>query len=387
MPLLRFYRLTGYEPALKLASDLMVWALQDHDGGEKLFKLGHFHCQSRIITSLLLRGILKQDEADLALAERLYKRARALGTQSGWFPEQIKNPDDNRSNLAETCCLTDMLEAAILLARHRDPVYWHDAERFAGNHLLVHQIIDVGWVAEMTPTPLDKHPLRSLGDGLQTTGGVVRGDKVMPSLLGGFAGWGAVTAMSDDSPFANTNQHCCNAAGARAIYDAWQYAVTDHDGVFQVNLHVHRNHSAAEIVAAEAIQPRPTLLSGGADDVGRLQIKVKQPRQLKVRIPEFVAAGQMLVRINDEKVAIREDGVFLDLGTVRPGDRVEVFYPLKARTTEERIAPGVFSFRWRGATVVGASPEQKIRPLFTDARFSSTPPSIGPAPGKEVESL
>jgi hypothetical protein len=120
MPLLRYYRLTGYEPALKLASDLMVWALQDHDGGEKLFKLGHFHCQSRIITSLLLRGILKQDQADLALAERLYQRARALGTQSGWFPEQIKNPDDNRSNLAETCCLTDMLEATILLACHRD---------------------------------------------------------------------------------------------------------------------------------------------------------------------------------------------------------------------------------------------------------------------------
>ena len=140
-------------------------------------------------------------------------------------------------------------------------------------------------------------------------------------------------------------------------------------------------------MAAEAIQPRPTLLSGGVDDVGRLQIKVKQPRQLKVRIPEFVAAGQMLVRINDEKVAIREDGAFVGLGAVRPGDRVEVFYPLKARTTEERIAPGVFSFRWRGATVVGASPEQKIRPLFTDARFSSSPPSIGPAPVKEVESL
>ena len=133
--------------------------------------------------------------------------------------------------------------------------------------------------------------------------------------------------------------------------------------------------------------PRRKSSPGGTDDVGRLQIKVKQPRHLKVRIPEFVAAGQMLVRINGQPTIPREDHAFLDLGPVRAGDRVEVFYPLKARTTEERLAPGVFRFRWRGATVVGASPEQKIRPLFTDARFATSPPPIGSAPAKEFDSL
>ena len=364
MPALRFYRLTGYEPALKLASDLLSSALQDSDGGKKLFKFGHFHCQSRFVISLLMRGILKNEKADMELAESLYKEARTLGTQSGWFPEQIKNTDDNRSNLAETCSLTDMLEIAILLAKHRNPAYWHDAERYVRNHLLVHQIVDTGWVAQTTPIPLERHALRFLGDAGQTTGGVVRGDAAIQSLLGGFAGWGAVTAMSDNTSMSNSNQHCCNAAGARALYDAWRYAVTDKDSVFDVNLHVQRNHTAAEIVAAEAIRPRPLLAANGADEVGGLQIKMKQPRRLRIRVPEFVTVQEMQVAINIKAFTGREDGAFLDLGTVRPGDQVDVFYPMKARTSKEQIAPGAFEFRWLGATVADASPKQEIRPLF-----------------------
>ena len=50
MPAMRYYRLTGFEPALDLASDLMAAALQDHDGGAGLFSKGHFHSQSRLVT-------------------------------------------------------------------------------------------------------------------------------------------------------------------------------------------------------------------------------------------------------------------------------------------------------------------------------------------------
>jgi hypothetical protein len=77
----------------------------------------------------------------------------------------------------------------------------------------------------------------------------------------------------------------------------------------------------------------------------------------------------------------------MDLGTVRTGDRVDVFYPMKARTTKEQIAPGEFEFRWLGATVAGASPTQKIRPLFDRRRFTDSPPELGPVVSKEVESI
>ena len=97
-----------------------------------------------------------------------------------------------------------------------------------------------------------------------------------------------------------------------------------------------------------------------------------------MRVPEFLSAKEMQVKVNGSSAKARESGAFLDVGSVRPGDRVEVTYPMKARTTEERIAPGVFTFRWRGATVVSAAPMQKIRPLFTDDRFLAAPPTSVP---------
>lgn len=75
MPLLRYFRLTGHEPALALASGLIRWALADHDDGRRLFELGHFHCQSRLVTALLLRGISTSNDEDMALAERQIGRA------------------------------------------------------------------------------------------------------------------------------------------------------------------------------------------------------------------------------------------------------------------------------------------------------------------------
>jgi hypothetical protein len=280
-----------------------------------------------------------------------------------------------------------MLEIAVLLAKHRHPDYWQDAERYVRNHLLVHQIVDTGWTAGMTPVPWEKHLLSFLGDGRQTTGGVVRGDRAIQSLVGGFAGWGAVTAMSDNSPASNSNQHCCNAAGARALYDAWRYAVADKNSILDVNLHISRNHAAAEIAAMEAIRPRPALPAGGSDEVGGLRIAMKQARRLRIRVPEFVAAKEMRISINRKTVEPRQDGAFLDLGTVQRGDRIEVLYPMKSRTTREQIALGAFEFHWRGATVVEASPTQKIRPLFEPGRFQQSPPQLGPEVNSEAESL
>jgi hypothetical protein len=378
MPLLRYHRLSGSEPALRLASELVDGALQTFAGGEKLFELGHFHCQSRVVTSLLQRAALVGSAADFALGEKLYRKARGLGTQSGWFPEQINNPEHNRSNLSETCCLTDMLESAILLAQHVNPAYWHDVERFVRNHLLVHQMIDTGWEREMTPTPVEQHPLRFAGDTQPASESSVRGEQVMASLVGGFAGWGGVTALSDDSAMSNSNQHCCNAAGARALYDAWHYAVADSNGVLQINLHLTRNHAAAEVLAWDASEP------GG---MGGLRINVKQSRRIRVRIPEFVEPGELRASLDGQPVPLRHEGAFVDLGKMEPSGVIEILHPMRDRVTEEKIAPGTFRFQWRGATVVSATPGQKIRPLFADSRFVAEPPEPGPVPRAECEPL
>ena len=356
MPLMRYYRMTGYEPALKLATGLMNWAIRDHGGLDGLFEQGHFHSYSRLQTAMALWGITTGDKDKLATAEQIDHKSRALGTSAGWFPEQINNPDHNRSNLSETCCLTDMIETATLLAQHVDPVYWNDVERYARNYLMVHQIVDTDWFAEMTFVPRAQHVL---GFNLETRDGddgQVTGDDLKASLIGGFAGWGAVTAMSDDSMFSNSNQQCCNAAGGRALYDAWRYSVTDDGTAFRVNLHLAREHAAASVAIAE-------------DRQAELTVTMREARRLAVRIPEFVEAGGIKVTCNGQPRKSADLAGFLSVGDVGRGDVVNLTWPLKERTTTEKIHPGEFTYHWRGATVVAAEPVQKIRPLFVDARF------------------
>lgn len=374
MPLMRFYRHTGYEPALTLAGDLLGWALADHADGEKIFDIGHFHCQSRLVTALLLKGICTGNRDDLELGEALYRKGRALGTASGWFPEQINNPEHNRSNLSETCCLTDMLEAAILLGEHVDVAYWHDAERFAKNHLLVHQLIDSDWFGQLTYVPREQHVLGFNYENREGDDGTVSHERFRQTLLGAFAGWGAVTAMSDDSMFANSNQHCCNAAGARALYDAWKYAVSDDGQTFRVNLHLDRRHAAGDVRVHEG-------------ETATLTLHLRAAREVAVRIPEFVTAEEMVVTGHGHPRPVRAVNGYLHLGHLAAGEEVSIRYPQPAHTTTETIAPGTFTFHWRGASVVEAEPVQAMRPLFTPERFLAHPPEHGPIPTLEPQSL
>ena len=46
-----------------LAAELTDGALKAFAGGEKFFELGHFHCESRIMVSLLQRGMIKVNAA------------------------------------------------------------------------------------------------------------------------------------------------------------------------------------------------------------------------------------------------------------------------------------------------------------------------------------
>lgn len=328
-----------------------------------MFELGHFHSQSRIITALLLRAKSTGSIGDIIKAEQLYLKAKKLGTESGWFPEQINNPELNRSKLAETCCLTDMLESAILLAELKDEKYWNDVERFAKNHLFAFQISDTGWFAHTD------HKAHVLG-----YEPILKSDKIGELIKGGFAGWGAVTAMSDDSPFANANQQCCNAAGARALYDVWKYAVSDNGTEFTVNLHIHRKHKCAEIIMEEGTS-------------GTLSIKVLADREIRVHLPENLKVTEVIASVNNQLVQPELKAGFLNFGPLHSNDRVKIDYPMKSIVREEHLAAGDFRFTYQGSTVAKAEPRQKFGEYFTYLRFTDQPPKFDENLMEEIDSL
>ena len=363
MPLMRFYRATGYEPALKLASALIKWTLNDNNGVTGMFELGHFHSQSRLITALLLRAKSTGSKNDIELAEELYLKAKKLGTESGWFPEQINNPEHNRSKLAETCCLTDMIEAAILLADLKNFSYWNDVERFTKNHLYAFQIEDTSWFrfTDQKSHVLPYEP-------------ILKSDEIGELMKGGFAGWGAVTAMSDNSPFANSNQQCCNAAGARALYDVWKHAVTDNGIDFRINLHIHRKHKCAEIIMKEGPQ-------------AILTVKALAERNFWVRLPEHLNPSEVKATVNNRTIHPEIKEGFLHYGLLRINDLAALTYSMKSFGKEEHIAAGDFMFTYQGSTVLKAEPKQKFGEYFTNLRFTDRSPLWEENGMEEIDSL
>ncbi len=218
-PAVRFYALSGYEPALELAEGLTSFALRHTEGYDPTGAIAevraelqdHFHTRSNFMLGVLKLGLTTGRPELVAWARQGYDHAKLVGTPFGWFPEGI------RHRHGEVCCMTDMFELALLLGRHVDPIYYGDAERFGRNHLLESQFLSLKTLQSAVDSL--PHPERKLPhDGrYSTTTGVVA------SQVGGFASRSTLNDAFHTDALAL--MQCCNAAGGRGIYDLWRYAV------------------------------------------------------------------------------------------------------------------------------------------------------------------
>ena len=100
---------------------------------------------------------------------------------------------------------------------------------------------------------------------------------------------------------------------------------------------------------------------------GLTTVALRVPCEVSVRIPEFVDARALQVRVSGKPVPFRADGSGIVLERRESGDRIEIRYPLPVR--EETVSVGNPGFRqyryrvtWRGDTVV------KMEPLGNDVK-------------------
>jgi hypothetical protein len=90
-------------------------------------------------------------------------------------------------------------------------------------------------------------------------------------------------------------------------------------------------------------------------------IDLKQPGKVRVRIPDFVDAKDMKVKVNRVEAKARVWGNYLELDNRQAGERLEVTYPVIVREEEITIGnPGFRQYRyrvtWKGDTVVRMTP-------------------------------
>ena len=150
-PLVKYYRATGYGPALDLAIRLKDKAVADHftaDGSYDTARFGpHTHSTTCVMSSLAQLADLLTDAPLMERVRTFYSRGLwEIRDELGWVIES--SLPDAPPDFGEANNTGDILETALILGRWGYPEAYDDAERILRGHLLPSQLRDVSWISE-----------------------------------------------------------------------------------------------------------------------------------------------------------------------------------------------------------------------------------------------
>lgn len=265
-PLVKYHRATKSAPALHLATVLKDKALSEYfpaSGECDLQRLGtHTHSITCVLSSLAQLADATQDAALMGRVKAFYDNGlRQIRNDLGWSPENA-GPNAN-ADLGEANNTGDILETALILGRWGYTEYYHDAERILRGHLLPCQLRDVSFIKEpANPDNTDakrnvaKRHLGAFG---------------FPAPYGHHAiGMGHISFNLD-----------IVGGAVGSLCEAFREVVRSNAQRHQVNLLFDHETEALKVQSPYTN--------------GTLQIKVKRPAPLMIRIPPSVQADAIKV--------------------------------------------------------------------------------------------
>lgn len=382
--LARYYRVTGYEPAIELAGRLAKTvrydaALFDAEGvfvnqraytregqaalgtGEILTAPGgHFHSHTIALLNLLEYALAIQDREWLDFVRKSYEWARRQGsTLTGFFPTVINPQVDPEYGLDglpysgtlspwydefEICELADMIALALKLSAGGVGDYYGDVERWVRNFFAEGQLTRIHWI-HTRPRYMDTRPIFPN----ETS------ERVAERCLGGFGGW----LSGSDWATRMGLMHCCTGNATRTLYYIWEQMVEREEGTLRVNLLLNRASPWADVHSYLPYE-------------GRVDLKVKQEcERLLIHAPEWVEenGGQLQLRIGDQPRTVAWRGRYVDAGPARAGDLVTMTFPQREYLIKEQLGDNIYVLTMKGSTVVDIEPPGRHCPLFQRAHY------------------
>ena len=248
---------------------------------------------------------------------------------------------------SEMCQVADMVALALKLSDAGIRDCWDDVDRWARNMFAEGQLTSSDWIDRVG------HAGSERGGDEGYPNSVIElnetGEQVAERNLGGFAGW--PTPNDWYAGIGMGIMHCCTGNGTRAIYYLWDHILTQQDGKLRVNLLLNRASPWADV-------------DSHIPYTGQVDVKVKQPVELSVRIPEWVEPGDARCQVSGTDRSLGWDGRYAQVGAMKPGDVATLTFPIAERTEVVYLERRKFTLIRKGNDVVSIDPPGKYCPLY-----------------------
>jgi len=326
-PLVRCCELTGDERALGLAEGLARFAIHRSgvfagDGSyleRESRAAGHVHSRLGTAVGIAELGLVTGRTEWVAWARKVLDwTLSSLASRFGWVSERAHSAEGG----CETCCITDAVDLAIILAENGYPEYWNLAERFVRNHLLESQCPETG----------------------------------------GFSGHSMPNDFCWIHPATGRPEHhvggCCSPAGIRGLWRVWDRIVRRAgDDVF-VHFPLNRDSRWAEV-------------SSGLPYQGKVKARIRDAPILQMRMPEWVSSSAVRLKVNGQERRAAPEGRYVRVADLAEGDEVEVDYPVRRERVTESFMGFTLEVTWQGNTVVAVEPAGEIEALYQRRKRST----------------
>ena len=365
-PFLGYYECTGDKEGLDLArafAEGFLAGSQPDQGSQRVdpstgaFE-GHAHLHTRAIWGMAHSGAVVKEPRYLDWANRAYDFVVANGTDFGWYPEFIPQGEYR----AEICVVGDMTSAAAWLARGGRPRYWDHVDRAVRNELRRSQFfLTPEFLTVFRQIHKDKPrevTERAIAELRKLEGGFV----AQP----GFDDWVSYPG-SLGKPGMNENgiqmMGCCPPEGMRALWEAWNAVVEEHDGIIRVNLAMSRDHAAAKVTAYR-------------QEDGRLDVQLRRSGTCELRPPAWAHRGGVRLLRGREPQTVVWGGpgeAYVVCRDVRAGERLTLLWlvPKFSQRFVPKSVPGrvaTVTVRWLGNQVLGIEPPGRYVRMFGNDR-------------------
>jgi hypothetical protein len=293
-------------------------------------------------------GVVTGDKKYTEFARKVWDWILTRGTGTGWFPA---GPD----NCNETCCVSDMMSIASLVAQAGHPEYYDYVERYLRNYISNLQFIVTpefeSCYREINKKEGEERIAKGLVELRKFQGGVIGGSGLNDyenELLGGASGF--------------EMYGCCAPEGMRAIHTAWTNTIDRRppsplgpQGVY-VNMSFSRPSPRGEVVSF-------------IPESGRLTVRASVEDDFFLRPPHWAPRDQVRAFVGDKAVAVDWSGAYVHL-RARKGDEISITYPLiefdhQVQGLWKNTAPDLrVSFHWLGNMVTRCDPPARKTALF-----------------------